>query len=270
MTVAEVKATDRPRPLLVRALLVEPYAGDPPQLDALLEATLAPEYQKTVEGRKIERQFAAPPQGELAIPLARCWVVVAPNGKAVTANHVRGETAPAGTFTPDAHAYLVGCCSDPIVGEPVAESVAYINKRIDVSRAAMLAPESRVVVAMTNSWTKAYRLPLTQRLVHEVRWLALGRRRPLLRTLERVHSIGKKRSVGNGRVRQWLVEHLPDARVHRLWPWWVETEHGPLLMRTLPSGSWLPEGLIGARRDFRSCCPPYWHPERYTEVVVPC
>jgi hypothetical protein len=41
-------------------------------------------------------------------------------------------------------------------------------------------------------------------------------------------------------------------------------------MRTLPAGPWLPPDLIDFRPDFGAAVPPYWHPDRYTEIVVPC
>ena len=72
-------------------------------------------------------------------------------------------------------------------------------------------------------------------------------------------------SDGYGVVREWTVERI-DADLS----WFAPSEVGPVLMRPLPVGPWLPDNLTGARRDFGACVPPYWHPERYGEIVVPC
>lgn len=161
--------------------------------------------------------------------------------------------------------WLVYRCSSPILAPAQGETVEYVCKRIAVEAAALLAPEERKIVATTNTWTKSYRLPLRVRVVPRVCWFAVGTRKEVRRLLKEIHAVGKKVADGYGRVREWTVEQWPDDLT-----WYAPGDAGPVLMRPLPVGDWLPRGLLGARRDFGAVGPPYWHPSRYGEVVVPC
>ncbi len=229
---------DSPDCLLVTAKLAGPLVGEPPQLDALLEYAVSLYHPKAVPGYKVDRALPAPPQAQIPIPIARA------------------------SLGP----WQVGRCSNPILGFVAAEGVQHIAKRIGVEKADCLAEKSRTVVTTTNSWTKSYRIPLRQRLVDRVAWFAVGNRRNILRTLQRhIKFIGLKRAVGNGMVCEWTVD-----RVEQDYSWFAPSEHGPILMRSLPVGDWLPEGLVGFRKGFGGVCPPYWHPERYAEIVEPC
>lgn len=229
-------------PLLVTAWLSSPLAGDPPHLDALLEWSLSAfnghAFPDDKEGHlKLTRAGPAPRQGAIRIPLEREWV----------------------------GPWLVARCSSPILPVPAKETVEHVNKRLAVEMAGLLAPAERKVVTTTNAWTKSYRLPLRIRAVPCVRWFAVGTRREVRRALRDVHAIGKKPADGYGRVREWAVEQAAEDLT-----WFAPSLAGPVLMRPLPVGDWLPAGLLGARRDFGACCPPMWHPERATEIVVPC
>jgi len=139
-------------------------------------------------------------------------------------------------------------------------------KRIGVEHATLLAPENRQVVTTTNSWTKSYRLPLRVRRVDRVVWLCVGNRREILKSLRYVPAIGKKIAHGYGIVKEWECEVVGEPP-HTFWPWWIDD----VLMRPLPL-NWenLPRGLHGAKRDFGACNDPYWHPDRYREIIVPC
>lgn len=227
------------RPVLVTARLVSPLAGDAPRLDSLLQATLAVHHAKKIPGSKIDRAFPLTPDlSTIPIPLAR--------------QRIGG--------------WDVACCSWPILGPVHEDKSEYVTKKIATENAAMLAPQSRTVVTTTNSWTKSYRLPLRTRLVERVAWFAVvdGPSR-LRQVLKRVESIGKKPSIGYGRVAEWTVEPVEEDH-----SWFAPSPAGPVLMTALPAGDWLPSGLVGYRRDFGACVSPYWHQDRYTEIVVPC
>ena len=224
--------------LLVTAKLVKPLDGDAPHLDSLLEYAMSLHHHAGEPGYKVDRALPAPPMGAIPIPIGR------------------KRLGP----------WLVGCCSNPILGRVHAEGVQYINKRIGVEKAALLAENARHVVATTNSWTKSWRVPHRTRLVDKVCWFAFGNRKILLKTLKsHVRFIGRKRSVGDGMVGDWTVDKLDHD-----YSWFAPSEHGTVLMRTLPAGDWLPDDLVGFKQDFGGVCPPYWHPERYSEIVVPC
>lgn len=234
------------RPLLVSAHLASPLAHHPPHLDALLEWSVSIhvlhfDKQPTANGAispwKVDRALPAPPVGVLPIYVAR------------------KQLGP----------WPVALCSAPILSPTAAETVEHIGKRIATEEAGLLAERERRVVSTTNSWTKSYRLPLRVRAAALVCWFCVGNRREILKLLKRVNSLSKKRSVGYGRVSKWeAVEVESDCS------WFAPHENGQVLMRVLPQGPWLPADLVGYRKDYGSCCPPYWHPERHCEVVTPC
>lgn len=236
------------RPLRVVAHLASPLAGNsPPQLDALLEWCLCFYIASISESRgvgysrsKITRADPCYGQGEIPIPIKRTWL----------------------------GGWLVAHCTNAILSPVRHDGREFINKRIGVEHAELLAPNKRLVVSTTNSWTKSYRLPLRIRNVESIVWLCVGDRREIKRRLSKeVHSLGKKVSDGYGRVSGWEVEEADfDERI----TWYAAHESGEVLMRTMPVGDWLPKNLVGAKRDFGACTPPYWHPERYTEIVTPC
>ena len=224
-------------PLLVTARLASPLAGEPPALEALLEWAMSLHHPKAEPGYKVDRRFACPPPGAIPIPVRRR----------------------------DVGGWPVALCSAAIIPAADSDGHEHIAKRIDVAHAGLLAGPERRVVATTNSWTKSYRLPLRVRRVACVRWFAVGVRREVLATLRRhVHAVGKKVADGYGRVAGWEVEAAPAD-----YSWFAPTDRGPLLMRPLPAGPWLPAGLVGARADFGACVPPLWHPERHCDIVVP-
>lgn len=225
------------RPVQIEARLAAPLCGDPPQLDALLENMMGPFHPSGLPESRVDRALPAPPLAVIPIPVLRREV----NG------------------------WPVACCSAPILAAEDAETVEHIGKRIDPSLAGLLAPGAARKINTTNSWTKSYRLPLRIRRVEAIVWFAVADRPTILRLLRRVPALGKKRSVGYGAVASWDVTWADED-----WSWFGPCESGPLLMRCLPDGDGLPVNLVGGRRDFGACCPPYWHQERYTEVVVPC
>lgn len=223
--------------LLVTARMASPLAGDAPQLDSLLEAVLARSDPNGLPPHMIGRNLPAPSQGSVSIPIERQWL----------------------------GGFLVAKCSAPILSASRSESVVYIHKKLAVEHSRLLHGSARTVVNTTNTWTKSFRLPLRTRDVESIAWFAVGSRVGLSDAIRPVTSIGKKKANGFGRVASWeITEAGEDCS------WFAPTEHGPMLMRVLPAGGWLPPGLIGARPDFGAATPPYFHPERYCEIVVPC
>ena len=229
-------------PLLVTARLASPLAGDAPHLDALMEYLMSLHCHKGVPGYKVDRRYSAPPQGDIPIPIWR--------------NRVEGQNG---------EVWQIARCSSPILGPMLSETVEHICKRIGVEDATLLAEDARVIVTTSNSWTKSYRLPLRCRVIKSVAWFAEGNRREVFQLVKRARAIGKKIADGYGVVQEWVVD-----RVDTDFSWFAPSDFGLVLMRPMPIGPILPKDLVGGRRDFGAACPPYWHPERYTEIVVPC
>ena len=225
--------SSREQNIKVTAYLSSPLVGDVPFLDGVLEYEMA---QRTGLAQKVQRHEPAPPYGEVHIPMLRRMI----------------------------GGLLVPCCSAPIFA-PDHEFVSHYAKRLAVEHSDLLREDRRLVVATANMVYKSYRLPMHTRACSRVVWFAKAHRRPTLKLLKSVHSLGKKRSQGFGRVSRWEAEDWPHD-----WSWYAPSEKGPVLMRPLPLCDELPKDLQGARRDFGAVQPPMWHPDRYTERVVPC
>lgn len=227
-------------PILVTAHLAAPISGPaPPQLDALLEAA-ASYLSSAPEGRESWRISRATPVADLPrpdIPLARAEI----------------------------GGWLVARSSSPIF-RAESDEHEYVNRRLDPGGLDACDPTALKRIVVSAGAYKSYRLPLRVRRVDRVRWFAVGDPETTLDMLRRVETIGKKGSIGYGRVDRWSVDRADADR-----SWFAADAQGrPVLMRPLPWGDWLPDGLVGARRGYGPCRPPYWHPGLYTEIVEPC
>lgn len=219
------------RGIKVTAHLSSPIAGDVPMLDAILQFEMA---QREGKANKIRRDQPCTAFEDVHIP--------------ILLGSIGGLAVP--------H------CSSPIFATET-ETVEHFAKRLSVENADLLTEKKRLVVATGNSTFKSYRLPLRLRVVDRVVWFAVAKRKPVLSLLRSVHSIGKKRSVGYGKVARWEAEYLDDPPT-----WFAECEEGRVLMRPIPLCD--ESKSLGSRRDFGAVQPPYWHPDRYCERVLPC
>jgi len=228
--------------LRLMAHLATGFAGDAPHLDSLLVYVASRLGGKHTEpGYKVDRRYPCPDTSKIAIPLTRRFI----------------------------GGFHVAMCSSPILGEVTDDRHEYIAKRLGVEHSGLLATDEQRMVATTNGWTKSYRLPLRTRSVKRVAWLCVGNRREILKSLRYVPAIGKKISNGFGRIVNWECEQIGKPE-HQFWPWWIDSEAGPVLMRPLPLCGELPKGLIGAKRGYGACVDPYWHSDRDCERVEPC
>jgi hypothetical protein len=219
----------------VTAIMSSPIAGDVPYLDGLLEFEMA---QRQGKAYQVQRCEPCPPIGAIHIPCLRG-----------DCGEVRG----------------IPRCSAPIY-TVAAERHEHFAKRIAVEHASLLSENQRLVVATGNSWTKSYRLPVHTRSIEKVVWFVGGSKRQSLRSLlKSVHSLGKKRSQGFGRVAEWDFEEVEHD-----WSWFAKVPEGTVLMRRLPFCEQLPKDLIGYKRTFGGVAAPLWHPDRQMEIVVPC
>jgi hypothetical protein len=245
-------------PLLVTCELAGLLAGEPPMLDslALCMWTLRRDYQSGE--RKVRRCDAAPD----------------------VLRHFCADTFPIGHTV--LGGFVVPHASAPVLSQVLSDRHSYVHRRFPVGDAAKLcAADQRTVVTTTMGPNKSYRLPVRARVAARVAWCVEGNRRELLNLLKGVYSIGRdrghgwgvvaaKRAVGTGdetEVLHWQAEERPELA--GCW-WYAPSASGPVLMRPLPLCPEVPRNLMGARRDFGSCSPPYWHPDRFCETVVPC
>ena len=218
----------------VVAELSSPLAGDPPYLDGLLEHEMSQRHNKAM---RLTRGMPAPPIGSVHIPC------------------LRGEFA---------GVRGIPRCSAPIVG-PDTTRHEHFAKRIAVEHSGLLRDDQRLVVATGNTWTKSYRLPIRVGIAKMVAWFVGGaKRRNIKSLLDSVTSIGFKRSQGYGRVARWVIEEVEHD-----YSWFADTPHGRLLMRALPWHDDIQQ-CIGWKRWCGAYAPPYWHPDRFAEIAIPC
>lgn len=221
--------------LRVVAHMASPLCGDAPEFDSILEFEMS---QRLGLAGKIRKDTPVHEAASIHIPMLRRFI----------------------------GGYNVACCSSPIYA-PSQDRVEHYAKRLAVEHADDLSPDQRLVVAVGNSTYKSYRLPHRLRDTAKIAWFVHGHRRPIKSLLRSVQSIGKKRSQGFGRVKEWVIEQIPESDCYC---WFAPFEGRDVLMRPLPFCKELPQGMIGFKRDFGACQPPYWHPDRYTEIVTPC
>lgn len=224
------------RPLKITADLASEVVN-PPMLDALLEWCMSLHVGRDLRLRHADEERADYKPGRLPTPLA--------------------------TRDVPGFAWPVPCCSSPIYC-PAGEGVDYITRRADMDPT-LLREDARSIHYTTMGEFKSYRLPLATQLVDRVVWFAVGDAGDVRRLLKQVRYIGKKRSIGYGAVAAWTVEDVEAD-----WSWIAESPAGPVLMRPLPTGTRVPDGLLGARQWYQGMTPPYWLAETLAEGVVPC
>lgn len=150
-------------------------------------------------------------------------------------------------------------CSDSQY-EVEAHEKRYVNRRFPMAEAQALGAPSVKRINPSAGATKGHRVPTTtMHLQHdEMFWYAMGDACAVRDLIALVSHLGKKRSVGIGRVRSWTVDDVE--------PW----EGFPVLrdgrpMRSLPL-DW--PGLDSYRVEQRVLTPPYWERWREQECAV--
>jgi hypothetical protein len=161
-------------------------------------------------------------------------------------------------------AWRVYHCSDAILAPGVEETHHYSRQIGFLDHAGMVAPEHHKKVNLTGGEYKSCRLPQRVASVPEVRWLCFGDGKVIRSLLRRVTAVGRDTSQGWGTVAGWEVEDWPEDQSLV-----ADSDRGPVLMRALPYVNGEPP-LLGSVRSYGACSPPYWHPDRYDDVVTPC
>lgn len=214
-------------PLSVTAVLNGPIAlpGGPIALDALLAATIA-------------QRDGLPP--------------------ACTPADVRPIEIPVAR-EPDGRFHLASFSSCAVE----AFENRFVNRRFPLAEAQVFADERLRTFRITAGSTKSYRIPLECRHLRgdELRWWCIGDECEIRALLDLVSHLGKKRSVGLGRVASWLVEPCDP------WDGFPVVRDGRAL-RTLPP-DW--PGLVDPPLGYRCLTYPYWlhEKEELCAIVVP-
>ncbi|MFZ2635556.1 MAG: hypothetical protein WAX33_04370 [Rectinemataceae bacterium] len=218
------------------AVLASPLAGDAPKLDALLQWELA-------------RRLGLKHHLKLTrnIPLSEI------------------ERVPVPIYMTNIAGHDVFRCSDPIIAPTLAEWTERQAKRIDTDLiATMLAPEYRKSLLTASGPYKMLWRPTRVRLVGRITWFFHGDRKEVNKLLKSVVALGKRRGIGYGLVDHWEYEEAPED-----WSIYAMQHGKPVLMKTIPAGSHL-QNVTGYTRSFGGAFPPYWHPETFMEIAIPC
>jgi len=218
------------------AWLSSPLAGEPPYFDAILEGEMAfrlgAKHQK-----KLTRDTSLSEITRVPIPLAKRTIA-------------------------DRDVYA---CSDPIIPTPSAEWADRTAKRLDTDLIALLlSPSERKSIGTTSGPYKQRYAPVRVRLIDRVCWFFRGDKHEVRRILKTVYSIGQYRKIGYGIVRSWEYEEMGyDCSI------FANDGTDRVLMKTIPHSSETND-IRGYRLGYGGVCPPYWHPENYMEIAVPC
>ncbi len=265
-------------PVKVTCLLASPLCGEAPYLDALLEFSSARHARAYEESRSDRhggysqwREKIQPGGSKCGTPSALTRAMPAPRAGALPISIVRRDVC----------GVPVPLCSSPIIAE-CEEQVEYIHSSVRAGELADIVGAGPRNIARGEGKTKSYRVPLRVLPVRQIVWFCMAygakkgsradgsprHRNPLAQmrmNLRDVYAVGQRRDIGYGRVAQWIVEEAPAD-----YSWFAPCDGGQMLMRPLPAGAEIPADLRGYRRCFGAACAPYWHPERYIQIIMPC
>lgn len=131
----------------------------------------------------------------------------------------------------------------------------------------LLRDDKRGVLRVGQGDQKSFRLKYDNMAVTKVVWFASINHSPseLRKELRKVTHLSSQRKRGKGRVSEWIVEKIDED-----YSWFAPHESGPVLMRNLPDCDELPANLQGFIIEYNAVTPPYWHPGRKMDAVVPC
>lgn len=146
--------------------------------------------------------------------------------------------------------------------EPETYALRYLNKRSPVEQFQTIGSHTIKRVDITSGVNKSYRIPLeTTYLANDlVTWWCIGDRAAIEALLPLITHLGKKRSVGLGKVASWAVEPTDS------WPGFPVLRAGQPL-RNLPIDL---DGVSDdADRAYAVMTPPYWLHEKEELCAVP-
>jgi len=149
------------------------------------------------------------------------------------------------------------------IGEFEARERRYINQRFPIAEAQEFGNAKLRRVRLSEGRTKSYRIPMESgHLVDDqLRWWCIGDQREVEELLSLIGYVGRKRSVGLGRVSRWSVEPIAP------WDGFPVALSDGAPLRSLPL-DW-PGLRADAPTGYRCLTFPYWQRHREELVAVP-
>lgn len=221
---------------LITCHLLSPLCGDPPMLDSLMEYELAMRlgYKNS---RKLTRNTPLSEIKNPPIPVAKRTLA----------------------------GYDIYCSSAPIIGNIFAEYSEKQSKRFDTDICALLLdPKSRGKKLLTSSGPYKARFVLKRiRLIDAIHWFVRGDRKEINKLLKKVIALGTNRSYGYGQIDRWEYQEQEfDNSIFAM------NKGKKVLMKTLPIAA--ARESTGYKHSYGGAFSPYWHPETFMEVGMPC
>lgn len=138
----------------------------------------------------------------------------------------------------------------------------WTNRRFPLPEAQDMGDVKMRRVMLSAGPSKSYRLPRERLHLTDdiVTWWAIGDADPVRDLLGEVNYLGKRRAVGLGKVREWIVEPCDS------WEGFPVLRDG-MPLRSLPL-DW-PSVSVDAERAYAVLQPPYWDNARRVEAMVP-
>jgi hypothetical protein len=153
-------------------------------------------------------------------------------------------------------------CSNPIY-KIEHEYHEHQAKRFECDKMSLLLKESeRKSLLIASGPYKMRFVPVKCMVVPKVVYYFRGDRIEVNKLLKGVPAIGKLRNIGYG-----VVGGLEYDEMEEDYSVFVKQGEQKLLMRTIPLIE--DKMIIGARRFYGACKPPYWHPDNYMEILEP-
>lgn len=108
----------------------------------------------------------------------------------------------------------------------------WINRRYPVEQAQTLGEQRFRSYKVDSGACRSYRMPVPAFYARDdaMTWWAIGDRDEVERLLQNITYVGKKRSTGHGRVREWRVRELDE---HEVWEGFPVMREG-MPLRALP------------------------------------
>jgi hypothetical protein len=221
----------------VKCNLLSPLCGEPPMIDSLLEYELSLRLG-TKHAKKTTRATKLSELEKVPIPLAKRTI-----------------------FN-----YDIYCCSDPILGNVYADYTERQSKRFYTDLVATILHESQRKMLLTSSGPyKARFVPQRIRLVDSIYWFVRGDRKEINKLLKKIIAVGHLRNIGYGVVGCWEYEEMEND-----YSIFAENKGGFILMKTIMIEAAKEKKCKGYKHGFSGAFPPYWHPENFKEVAIPC
>ncbi len=221
---------------LVTCHLLSPLCGDAPMVDSLMEYELAMRlgYKSS---RKLTRNTPLSEIQRPPIPVARRTLA----------------------------GFDTYCSSSPIIGNVFAEYSERQAKRFDTDMCALLLDgKSAGKKLLTSSGPyKARFVPKRIRLIDNINWFVRGDRKEMNKLLKKIVALGTNRSYGYGLIDRW--EYQAQEEDNSIF---AMRDGKKVLMKILPIDA--AKEATGYKHSYGGAFPPYWHPETFMEVAIPC